>query len=126
MKHSENGSISTLTANQDPLMNHPFNQESSGLIRISRPFQGPNFVNLGRRTFFFLGAKVYSSHLGDMSLQQLWQGSTLLWSIMGVTIREGSVDGFLIFSGEETSLWDFPLWIFKPFSVMKSKSHWSH
>ena len=27
MKNSENGSISTLTANQDPLMNHPFNQE---------------------------------------------------------------------------------------------------
>ena len=125
-KTVKNRSISTLTANQDPLMNHPFNHELSGLIRISRPFQDPNFVNLGCRTLFLWGAKVYSSYVGDMSLLQLWQGLTLLWSVMGVTIRECSVNGFLIFSGEETSLWDFPLWIFKPFSVLKSKSHWSH
>ena len=36
MKNSENGSILTLTANQDALMNHPFNQEQSGLADPSR------------------------------------------------------------------------------------------
>ena len=50
-------------------------------------------------------------------MPQLWQGSTLLWSLMGDRIKEDLEDDLLFFSGEETSLWDFPLWIFKPFSV---------
>ena len=64
--------------------------------------------------------------VGDMSIPQLWQVSTLPWSLMGDTRREDCVDDFLNFSVEEASLWDFPLWIFKPFSVLKLDSQWSH
>ena len=49
--------------------------------------------------------------VGDMSMPQLWQGSTLPSSLMGDTRREDCVDDFLNFSGEEASLWDLPLWI---------------
>ena len=55
-----------------------------------------------------------------------WLVSTLPWSLMGDTRREDCVDDFLNFSVEEASLWDFPLWIFKPFSVLKLDSQWSH
>ena len=64
--------------------------------------------------------------VGDMSMPQLWQGSTLSWSLVGDTRREDCADDFLNFSGEEASLWDLPLWIFKPFSVLKLDSQWSH
>ena len=45
---------------------------------------------------------------------------------MGDTERGGWGKDFLIFSGEDASLCDFPLWIFKPFTVLKLASHWSH
>ena len=45
---------------------------------------------------------------------------------MGDTEREDWEQDFLIFSGEDVSLCVFPLWIFRPFAVLKLASHWSH
>ena len=45
-------------------------------------------------------------------MSQLWQDSTLLWSLMGDTVRGGWEQDFLNFSGENASLCDLPLWIF--------------
>ena len=59
-------------------------------------------------------------------MSQLWQDSTLLWSLMGDTVRGGWEKDFLNFSGENASLCDLPLWIFRPFTVLKLELHWSH
>ena len=57
-------------------------------------------------------------------MSQLWQDSTLLWSLMGDKEREDWEQDFLIFSGEDASLCVLPLWIFRPFTVLKLASHW--
>ena len=64
--------------------------------------------------------------VGDIYLSQLWQDSILFWSFMGDTEREVWEDDSLNVSCGDASLCDFPLWIFKPFTVLKFASHWSH
>ena len=60
---------------------------------------------------------------GDMSMPQLWQASTLSWSLEGETLRGGWGGGSRTFSGEGCSLCVFPLWIFRPFSDLNVESH---
>ena len=60
---------------------------------------------------------------GDMSMPQLWQASTLSWSLEGETLRGGWGGGSRTFSGEGCSLCVFPLWIFRPFSDLNVDSH---
>ena len=66
--------------------------------------------------------------VGDMSISQLWQDSIRFSFLVGLgeTRRDCWVDAFLNFSGVDTSLCDFPLWIFRPFSDLDLKSHSSH
>ena len=52
-------------------------------------------------------------------MSQLWQDSTLLWSLKGDTVRGRWEKDFLNFSGESASLCDLPLWISRPFTVLK-------
>ena len=53
------------------------------------------------------------------SLLDKWRGRLVRW-------REDWLTDFLNISGEVASLWDFPVWIFKPFSVLKLDSQWLH
>ena len=69
----------------------------------------------------------FSSHWcpGDPSPPQLWQGSSLLWSLMGETLRGGRSEGFLILS-ISTSLCFIRVCCFSPFTEAASYSQWSH
>ena len=65
--------------------------------------------------------------VGDMSSPQLGQGSVLLFSLVGDTASKDWEDVSRNFSGElGACLCDFPVWIFKPFLVLKALAHWSH
>ena len=68
-----------------------------------------------------------SSHWcpGESSPPQLWQGSSLFWSLMGETLRGGRSEGFLILS-ISTSLCFIRVCCFSPFTEAASYSQWSH
>ena len=62
---------------------------------------------------------------GDISSPQLSQGILLQLSLIGETVKEDAIEVSLTCS-MGGSLCDFPMWIFKPDSVLKWLSHWSH
>ena len=65
---------------------------------------------------------------GEKGPPQLWQFSSLLEGRMGEVLRVSlsSEEVSRNFSGELRALCDFPMWIFKPFLVLNTVSHWSH